>query len=124
MRRGAGWRRWAAGLVTLALVGTLSCATSADAASARGCPSFSYRHHQAHGTYVFRRVRVKHARCRTVRRVVRGYFRGKGEPAGSYPTDGYNVFGWNVIIVDLVVSGRELGPAKGRFHGRYDFRPF
>jgi hypothetical protein len=48
--------------------------------------------------------------------VVVGYFKGRGKPAGPVPSDGYDVFGWNVLIHTLMLDGRK---GKAHFSGAY-----
>jgi hypothetical protein len=89
---------------------------TATAAKTAHCRSFTYKHRHAGVTYRFYHLRIRGAKCRTIKRVVYGYFHDRGEPAGSSPTAGYNVYGWNVVIVSGVVDGRR---GKAYFRGKY-----
>lgn len=92
---------------------------SAAAAKAKRCKAFSYRHRTAHVTYRFSRLTVTGAPCSVIEKVVVGYFRDKGEPAGTAPSEGYNVHGWNVLIHTSTLDGYKLTNDKVRFSGIY-----
>lgn len=66
--------------------------------------------------YRFYSIQVRHASCATVRRVIRGYFRGDGHALGDVPTDGYRVYGWWYLINDLHAYGTS---GNARFSARY-----
>jgi len=72
------------------------------------------------GRYRFSSVRIRGARCASIKKVVTGYFKGRGRPAGSVPTDGYLVYGWNVLLHTSTLDGRKPG---ARFSGTYTFTP-
>ena len=83
------------------------------------CPAFSYDLQSAGLSYRFSSLEISGAPCTTIEDVVRGYFEGKGQPAGSAPTDGYVVFGWNVLIVARHIDGKQLD-GGAYFDGVYD----
>lgn len=80
------------------------------------CKSFSYVHHHAHMTYRFSQLRISGARCSVIRKVVCGYFLDRGHPHGTVPPDGYDVYGWNIVISASAVDGRRKG---AHFSGVY-----
>lgn len=92
--------------------------STASAAKWRSCPAFSYEHRTSGETYRFTKLKVTGARCGAIKKVVVGYFRDKGAPAGDIPSAGYNVYGWNVLIHTCTLDGRKLKGA-GRFRGGY-----
>lgn len=93
---------------------------TAAAARTKACAAFSYHHSTAGGTYRFSRLKITGARCATIRKVVTGYFKGRGEPAGPVPTDGCSVYGWNVLVHTATLDGHKRG---ARFAGVYSYRP-
>ena len=110
-------------VTTAAVVAALSLAVpyppTALAASHR-CAGFSYHHKNAEGTYRFRRLTISGARCSAIKKVVLGYFKGRGRRAGPLPSDGYNVYGWNVLLHTSAVDGRRHG---AQFAGTYTYTP-
>lgn len=104
----------------LVVVAAANSAPANASSKSKRCAAFSYHHNAAGGTYRFSRLRIVGAKCSSVRRVVTGYFKGRGEPAGPVPTDGYDVDGWNVRLRPSVVQGHRAG---ARFWGVYDYRP-
>lgn len=91
---------------------------AAFAARWRSCPPFAYEHQSGDTTYRFSKLKVAGAPCRVIKKVVIGYFHDKGHEAGSVPSDGYNVYGWNVLIHTNTLDGRKI-QGEARFTGVY-----
>ena len=101
----------AAAIRTAAVLGlALSLGVANAQAGTRRCPSFSVpRTYTATSevTFVFSRVRASGVSCRKTRELITLYLYGKGRPAGTYPTDGTIVDGWNVVVIADAASGKK-----------------
>jgi hypothetical protein len=114
--------RWIArlGLASVVIVVAGFSGTSTAVAHARHCPRFSVPRTYDEATEVtfeFSNIRADDISCRKTRELITFYLYGRGHAAGSAPTDGVIIEGWNVLVLADRASGH-----RGRAQFTADYR--